>query len=117
MEYITKNKKMLKENKKTEKINSMNTKINVKKAELEKNVKNSTTSKNLKKLRNDRVSNCHYFNEEEDDVTLVDDKMSILYDKLNKMPIEIKNKFNKKYPNLISDIVGHIPSKKPVYIN
>lgn len=82
--------------------------------ELEKNVKNNTTSKNLKKLRNDRVSNCHYLNEEDDDVTLVDDKMSILYDKLNKMPIDIKNKFNKKYPNLISDIVGYIPSKKPV---
>lgn len=82
--------------------------------QLEKHVPNLSTTKNLKKLRNSRVSTCHYLNEEDDDSTMIDDKLSFLYDRINKMPVDIKKKFDKQYPNLISDIVGHIPSKKPV---
>jgi DNA repair ATPase RecN len=87
--------------------------VNINK-QLEKHVANLSTTKNLKKLRNSRVSTCHYLNEDDYDTTMLDDKLAFLYDKINKMPTDIKNKFDKQYPNLISDIVGHIPSKKSV---
>jgi len=36
------------------------------------------------------------------------DKRSILYDVIITMPDDIKNIFNKKYPNMLSDITKHI---------
>jgi hypothetical protein len=69
--------------------------------ELEKNISNYDVKNKLKKLRNDRVNECHYLNEE-------DDKRTNLRDKIINMPVAVKNIFNKKYPKLIDNILPYI---------
>jgi len=70
--------------------------------------KNYDIKKNLEKLRNDRNYDSHYILEDYDDNDLKNDKRIILVEQINNMPNEIKNKFNKKYPKLLENIIGYI---------
>lgn len=79
--------------------------------EEELETKLNTVSKNLNKLRKNRIGEVHYLNEDMDEWDLVDRK-SVLYDKLINMPIEIKQKFDKLYPNVVDSVINHIKSAK-----
>ena len=57
----------------------------------------------LKNLRNKRVGDCHYLNDT-DKLYEENFKRVILFDEIELMPDEIKNMFEKKYPNLLNDI-------------
>jgi len=59
-------------------------------------------------LREDRVDECHYINDN-DTSDEQKKKMNILYEKINNMTNEIKNMFNRRYPNLINNISSMIP--------
>lgn len=59
-------------------------------------------------LREDRVDECHYINDN-DTTDEQKKKMNILYEKINNMTNEIKNMFNRRYPNLINNISSMIP--------
>ena len=69
---------------------------------------NYDIKKNLEKLRNDRNSDNHYILEDNDDDNLINDKRIILVEQIDNMPNEIKNRFNKKYPKLLENIIGYI---------
>ena len=74
---------------------------------------NYNIKKNLEKLRIDRNYDSHYIMEDYDDNDLKNDKKIILVEQINNMPNEIKNKFNKKYPKLLENIIGYIePNNK-----
>ena len=59
-------------------------------------------------LREDRVDECHYINDN-DTSDEQKKKMNILYEKINNMSNEVKNMFNRRYPNLINNISSMIP--------
>ena len=62
---------------------------------------------NIIKLKKNRIADCHYINND-DDQELSNDKITILLNKLTTMNIQIKNMFDKKYPNLINSILPFI---------
>jgi hypothetical protein len=64
---------------------------------------------NIIKLKKNRIAECHYINND-DDQELSNDKITILLNKLTTMDIQIKNMFDKKYPNLIDSILPFIKS-------
>jgi hypothetical protein len=64
----------------------------------------------LKRLRKNRVNECHYF-DDCDNENEIDEKMNIVCDKLEKMPSDIENMFNKKYPNILDEIKEHVSKK------
>lgn len=74
--------------------------------ELELNV--PSIKKNLKKLRSFRVDECHYLNEEEDDARFIDEKRSVLLEKVNNMSGSVRNMFNKKFPGLLTGLLPYI---------
>jgi hypothetical protein len=59
-------------------------------------------------LREDRVDECHYINDN-DTSDEQKKKMNILYEKINNMSNEVKKMFNRRYPNLINNISSMIP--------
>jgi hypothetical protein len=65
----------------------------------------------LSKLRKNRVSEYHYLVDvmDEDEIN---DRRTILLEKLKNMDICVKELFDKKYPYLIKDILHHIVSNK-----
>jgi|LakMenEpi02Apr12_1017379.scaffolds.fasta_scaffold01958_1 uncharacterized protein YoxC len=69
---------------------------------------NYDIKKNLEKLRNDRNYDSHYILEDNDNDDIKNDKRIILVEQLDSMPNEIKNRFNKKYPKLLENIIGYI---------
>lgn len=81
---------------------------------LEININNKDICKQLKKLRCDRVNECHYLDEENDDHTLINDKKTILVDKINAMPSIVKDMFNKKYPGLLDSVLPCIIINKTI---
>jgi chromosome segregation ATPase len=64
----------------------------------------------LKRLRKYRVNECHYITNEDDDEEKIG-RIEILIEKLNNMPKEIKNIFDKKHPKLIETILPYIKSQ------
>jgi chromosome segregation ATPase len=77
----------------------------------------------LKNLKRNRIATCHYLDNTYS-TTEIDERRTILYDKLVNMPVEIQNMFNAQYPNLINDImpcvinIKTIPSPQDMtYIN
>ncbi|ATZ81106.1 hypothetical protein BMW23_1062 [Bodo saltans virus] len=78
--------------------------------ELEKKV-NIVTKKELVKLKNKRISNCHYL-DHRDDEDVKNDKRTILEYEINNMPSDIKKLFDMKYPNLLGEITKYIIIKK-----
>lgn len=63
------------------------------------------------KLKKNRISECHYINNDDED-DLLNDKIIVLLNKLENMDESIKNMFNKKYPNLINSILHDITRDK-----
>ena len=62
---------------------------------------------NIIKLKKNRIAECHYINND-DEEELTNHKLIILLNKLTTMDIQIKNMFDKKYPNLIDSILPFI---------
>lgn len=56
------------------------------------------------KLRLDRISTCHFLDDTYDK-EIINEKILIIIKTLYEMPNEIKELFNKKYPNLIDSIL------------
>lgn len=71
----------------------------------------NSTKLYLQHLRNKRIDDCHYLNDN-DDQTTIDDKRTILEIELKTMPVGIQDIFNKKYPNLLNDIIGYVVKNK-----
>ena len=69
---------------------------------LEKKVDHATKTI-LQNLRNDRVSDCHYINQNDSD-QIKNNKRTILLNEINDMPVSVKNMFDRYYPYLLSDI-------------
>ena len=69
----------------------------------------------LKKLRRRRLGECHYIY---DDDTLIEmkNRRSILLDKIQNIPIEIEQIFDKTYPSMLSDIIQYV-APNPVIVN
>lgn len=65
----------------------------------------------LRKPRKNRVSECHYL-DEEDEKTEQDEKIYVLYQKICNIPEQIKNIFDKRYPDIIKEIVSVMPNIK-----
>ena len=61
----------------------------------------------LSKLRKTRIDECHYI-DDTDISSLVDDKKTILLDKIKNIPSEIETLFDLKYPLLLSNIQNYI---------
>ena len=59
---------------------------------------------NIIKLKKNRINDCHYINND-DDEDLTNDKIIVLLEKLKNMDDNLKIKFDKKYPNLIDSIL------------
>ena len=64
---------------------------------------NSQSKQNLIKLKNNRISECHYLDNTYSQ-TEINDRRSILLDKIKNMSNEIKQMFDARYPNLLTDI-------------
>jgi chromosome segregation ATPase len=79
---------------------------------LETKVSNSTKDI-LQELRDDRIDDCHYINDN-DTQQRKDDKRNILYDEIKSMPQSIKDMFDTEYPNLLNDIESFIINKKTI---
>ncbi|ATZ81074.1 hypothetical protein BMW23_1029 [Bodo saltans virus] len=79
---------------------------------LETKVSNST-KEILQELRDDRIDDCHYINDN-DTQQRKDDKRNILYDEIKSMPQSIKDMFDTEYPNLLNDIESFIINKKTI---
>jgi chromosome segregation ATPase len=75
---------------------------------LEQFEKQLNNPKYMIQLREDRVDEYHYINDN-DTTDEQKKKMNILYEKINNMTNEIKNMFNRRYPNLINNISSMIP--------
>lgn len=58
----------------------------------------------LKKLRSNRIYSCHYLINN-DDVSKNNEKRTLFLNKINLMPKDVKAIFDKKYPNLLNDIL------------
>lgn len=65
------------------------------------------TITSLATLRGDRNNLSHFLNIALDQ-NEIDTRLSFLADKINDMPTNIKQKFDKYYPNLINDIIAYI---------
>lgn len=57
----------------------------------------------LKKLKKNRLGLCHYL-DDTDDNDLLNDKRTVLLDKINNIDNKVKDLFDKKYPKLIENI-------------
>jgi len=77
---------------------------------LEKKV-NGKTQKILQELRENRIDECHYINDN-DSQQRKDDKRNILYDEIKNMPKALRDMFDKYYPNVLNDIDKYIINKK-----
>ena len=55
----------------------------------------------MNNLRNCRISECHYLDNN-------DDERTIMFYRINNMPQNVRNKLNTKYPNLINGIMPFI---------
>lgn len=66
------------------------------------------TKKILKALHSERIDNSHFINEDYDDEDTIKEKRVILLDRINKMPKEVKDKFEEDFPNLIDNIIMYI---------
>lgn len=77
---------------------------------LEKKV-NPATKTILQELKNDRIGDCHYINDN-DSQQKKDDKRNILYDEIKNMSKNIKDMFDNEYPNLLYDIDKFIVNNK-----
>ena len=75
---------------------------------LEQFEKQLNNPKYMIQLREDRVDDCHYINDN-DTQDEQKKKMNILYEKINNMSNEVKKMFNRRYPNLINNISSLIP--------
>jgi len=75
---------------------------------LEQFEKHLNNPKYMIQLREDRVDECHYINDN-DTSDEQKKKMNILYEKINNMSNEVKKMFNRRYPNLINNISSMIP--------
>jgi hypothetical protein len=71
----------------------------------------SQTQKKLYKLKSNRIHECHYL-DNLDSPDLIDDKRTILNEKIINMPLEIKTMFNKMYPELLNKIAPFIVNTK-----
>ena len=67
---------------------------------------NSVIRLELEDLRNDRVSDCHYL--DDNYVNEYFDRRTILYERLVNIPIEVKNEFDILYPNVICGIQSFV---------
>ena len=77
--------------------------------EMEKNITHPEIKKNLVKLRKYRVSEYHYVDEIDDNNILINDKKTVLYNKINKeMSEDVKNMFNTKFPNVLNGVMSYI---------
>jgi hypothetical protein len=73
---------------------------------------NGKDRQHLKRLRQNRISECHYIIEEEDEDS-INDKRIILFEKIKNMSLSIRNRFDSKYPNLLNEIIKFIePTNK-----
>ncbi|ATZ80742.1 hypothetical protein BMW23_0696 [Bodo saltans virus] len=69
------------------------------------------TQNRLYQLKSNRIYECHYF-DNLDSQNLIDDKRTILLEKIDNMPNEIKIIFNKRFPNLLNKITPYIIKTK-----
>ena len=76
---------------------------------LETNIPDKITKKQLNMLRNKRIGECHYI---DDDENIKDCKRTILKEEIDNMLPAIQDKFNDKYPNLLNNIIGYIEKNK-----
>lgn len=76
--------------------------------QLEKSIHDVSIVKKLKKLRQSRNGMNHYIYEDDDEPNEIDYKKFTLYNKLLNLDENIKEKFNKKFPNLIGHIIKYI---------
>jgi len=75
---------------------------------LEINIKDKQIIKELKELHQERNLDCHYLNETKYSKQELDERRTILLEKINNMPDEVKNEFNLLYPNILSGIHKYI---------
>lgn len=78
--------------------------------ELHNKVDNITKT-NLQKLNNTRINTCHYI-DDNDNADLVCLKILILTEQIDNMSMEIKEMFNKKYPNMLNNIKKYMCNYK-----
>ena len=69
----------------------------------------------LKKVRRERMQECHYIYDD-DTPTDMNNRRTILLDKLQNMPVDVQNIFNNRYPTLLRDIMQYI-APNPVIVN
>lgn len=79
----------------------------------ESNITDPNIKRSMKRLKNNRINNCHYLNNNDDDI-LNNDKRTILFDKINNISIQLKELFDEKYPNLINYIKDYIVKNKTI---
>lgn len=77
--------------------------------QLESNL-DQQTKNNLYKLKSSRINECYYL-DNLDSPNLIDDKRTILFDKINNMPNDVKTIFDKRFPNLLNKIMPYIIKK------
>ena len=70
-----------------------------------------TERKMLKRLRQSRVTECHYIDDDfdEDDKN---DRRTVLYERLENMSPHIRTRFEYMFPGLLKSIMGHILQTK-----
>lgn len=71
------------------------------------NITNGRLINNLTKLKKKRIYECHYL-DDNDDPQIIDFKRTILYDKINDMPNNIRKKFDTRYPKMLDDILSYV---------
>ena len=76
----------------------------------------------LKRLRRHRIGDCHYIdmNNIKNDPDFINDQRFVLFEKIDNMPFDIMQMFNKKYPNLLNNIKPYIINNtftKPIQQN
>ena len=61
----------------------------------------------LKQIRSNRMDQCHYIFDS-DSQKEVNNRRTVLLNKIKNMPIGVEQLFNKRYPNFITDIIKYI---------
>ncbi len=70
-----------------------------------------TERKILQRLRQTRVTECHYIEDDYDDDDK-NDRRTVLYDRIQNMSPQIRSRFENMFPGLLKSIMGYIQQTK-----
>ena len=82
--------------------------------DLLENKLNPVSKQNLIKLKKNRISDCHYL---DNNYTVIEmnERRTFFLDKIQNIPADIKTKFDKMYPKLLEDIEKYI-APRPIIL-